>query len=534
MVRVCIVGCLHGELDKVYREIATVESQKGFKVELVLCCGDTQTVRNPTDLNSMSVPPKYYEMGDFYKYYSGELVAPIPTVFVGGNHEASSYLQELPYGGWVAPNIYFMGYAGVVQFAGLRIVGISGIYKHHDYNLGHFEHPPYTESSKRSAYHTRNFEVFRLMKIQKRVDIVLSHDWPRGVYAYGDTNWLLRRKPAFTKECQQNLLGSPASEQLLRYLQPRYWFSAHLHVKFAALIKHCNDQSSVTQFLALDKCLPRHDYLQFLDIEPDKRVRKMSAWADWNLKCNPSDPVIFFQHPDTEEEPEELIGPRIEKKMKLEPRPPGKLCLDPEWLTILKKTDSLLSLSKLPWLQPSEDPRDTNSQFWAKDEAIAELWDTFGGYFVIPENFEPTAPIFKPSDHISVHRDPKAQEKAIQSLLAGPNLYRMAQSAPDRCRINPQTELICTMLEITDPNAMFLGQQSGIDLSTCPVPEEPNSEKIDIDDDDDEAEADECPYEPQPISEEKEASDSEYVPSDFKLPTAQKANPESIDILPDD
>ena len=43
------------------------------------------------------------------RYYSGEKVAPILTVFIGGNHEASNYLQELPYGGWVAKNIYYLG-----------------------------------------------------------------------------------------------------------------------------------------------------------------------------------------------------------------------------------------------------------------------------------------------------------------------------------------------------------------------------------------------------------------------------------------
>lgn len=36
-------------------------------------------------------------------------MAPVLTIFIGGNHEASNYLQELPYGGWVAPNIYYMG-----------------------------------------------------------------------------------------------------------------------------------------------------------------------------------------------------------------------------------------------------------------------------------------------------------------------------------------------------------------------------------------------------------------------------------------
>lgn len=43
------------------------------------------------------------------RYYSGEKKAPVLTLFIGGNHEASNYLAELPYGGWVAPNIYYMG-----------------------------------------------------------------------------------------------------------------------------------------------------------------------------------------------------------------------------------------------------------------------------------------------------------------------------------------------------------------------------------------------------------------------------------------
>lgn len=44
-----------------------------------------------------------------FRYYSGEKKAPILTVFIGGNHEASNHMQELPYGGWVAPNIYYLG-----------------------------------------------------------------------------------------------------------------------------------------------------------------------------------------------------------------------------------------------------------------------------------------------------------------------------------------------------------------------------------------------------------------------------------------
>ena len=45
-----------------------------------------------------------------------------------------NYLWELYYGGWVAPNIYYLGHAGVVKFGGIRIGGISGIF-----NGGHYK-----------------------------------------------------------------------------------------------------------------------------------------------------------------------------------------------------------------------------------------------------------------------------------------------------------------------------------------------------------------------------------------------------------
>ena len=75
----------------------------------------------------------------FFRYYSGEKIAPILTIFIGGNHEASNFLQELAYGGWVAPNIYYLGYAGVVNVNGVRIGGISGIFRDYHFEKGHFE-----------------------------------------------------------------------------------------------------------------------------------------------------------------------------------------------------------------------------------------------------------------------------------------------------------------------------------------------------------------------------------------------------------
>ena len=92
--------------------------------------------RNASDLHSVNVPQKYRKLQNFHEYVSGIKHAPVLTIFIGGNHEASNVLQSLYYGGWVAPNIYFLGYAGVVQFGGLRIGGLSGIYNQGHYRVG--------------------------------------------------------------------------------------------------------------------------------------------------------------------------------------------------------------------------------------------------------------------------------------------------------------------------------------------------------------------------------------------------------------
>jgi len=53
----------------------------GRKIDLLICCGDFQAVRNLDDLECMACPVKYRHMASFYKYFSGEKVAPYPTLF---------------------------------------------------------------------------------------------------------------------------------------------------------------------------------------------------------------------------------------------------------------------------------------------------------------------------------------------------------------------------------------------------------------------------------------------------------------------
>ncbi|XP_068602854.1 lariat debranching enzyme [Brachionichthys hirsutus] len=387
-MKIAVEGCCHGELDKIYETITYLEKKQGVQVELLLCCGDFQAVRNEGDMKCMAVPAKYRTMQTFYKYYSGKKEAPILTIFIGGNHEASNHLQELPYGGWVAPNIYYLGYAGVIRYKGIRIGGVSGIFKSHDYRKGHHEFPPYNPDTLRSVYHIRKSEVFKLKQIQMPIDIFLSHDWPRGIYHYGSTGDLLRKKKFLRQEVESNTLGSPAAEELLAHLQPSYWFSAHLHVKFAAMVQHLpkgNAAPRVTKFLSLDKCLPYREFLQIVDV----------------------------------------------------PERPGSsegLEYDPEWLAILKATNSLQRTTPHPWNPPEDNGLHERWDFSASEVAMMQVVEDLRGELAIPENFSQTVPPFDPN---------KPQPHTTPS-----------------CSTNPQTTELCAILGLTDIYAQA-GQGGG-------------------------------------------------------------------------
>lgn len=189
----------------------------------------------------MSVPAKYREMGDFWEYYAGRRTAPYLTVFTAGNHEAASHLWELFYGGWVAPNIYYLGAANVLRLGPLRIAGMSGIWKGFDYRKTHHERLPFSQDDVKSFYHVREFDVRKLLQLRSQVDIGLSHDWPRGVERWGNQSALWRMKPDFERESNDGTLGNVAAEYVMDRLRPPYWFAAHLHCKFAALKTYHND-----------------------------------------------------------------------------------------------------------------------------------------------------------------------------------------------------------------------------------------------------------------------------------------------------
>ncbi|KAM3160689.1 Lariat debranching enzyme [Lachancea thermotolerans] len=301
-LRIAVQGCAHGELVNIYNHVARQYASEMPDILIVL--GDFQSLRDEDDMDSIAVPDKYKKLGDFPKYFTGELEAPLLTIFIGGNHENMRGLAELPRGGFVAKNIYYMGYSGSIVVQGVRISGLSGIYKSHD-----FERPRASLSQikaegwgrhVRNMYHVRKTDVLPLFMLTQ-TDIMLSHDWPNGIAHHGDLKKLLKQKPFFKRDIFNNDLGSPVNWQLLRKLTPCWWLSAHLHVKFeaqVALNKRARNEntentdsneidlgldddeddgggdanietSKKTNFLALDKCGRNRKHMEIITVEAD-------------------------------------------------------------------------------------------------------------------------------------------------------------------------------------------------------------------------------------------------------------------------
>jgi lariat debranching enzyme len=146
----------------------------------------------------------------------------------------------------------------------------------------HYESPPFEYGQLVSVYHVRSIEKFRLSLLADEkgelksvislilsylancIDIFMTHDWPVGITKFGDEEQLLRFKPYFKKDIDNNQLGNPHSRELMDEIRPRYWFSGHMHAKFEATVDR--KENGQTSFLALNKYQPKGKTQFFFDV----------------------------------------------------------------------------------------------------------------------------------------------------------------------------------------------------------------------------------------------------------------------------
>ena len=107
-------------------EVRTWSQAARRTVDLIVSVGDFQALRDEHDMRCTTCPEKHMHLGDFPAYYRGKKKFPAEVLFIGGNHEAYNWLDEMPAGGPVGPQCRYLGRAGVVERLGLRIGGLRG------------------------------------------------------------------------------------------------------------------------------------------------------------------------------------------------------------------------------------------------------------------------------------------------------------------------------------------------------------------------------------------------------------------------
>ena len=303
---------------------------------------------------------------------------------------------------------------------------------------------PYSKDTVRSVYHVRNLEVFRVRQVtstrENPVDIFLSHDWPRGVTNYGDSDELCRKKRFFTQEVQSNSLGSRAAEEMLDSLRPRYWFSGHLHVKFEALVEHKDDERDSlpsTKFLALDKCLAKRDFLQILDIKPNHRMVSGENLSN-KVKLSDSHEVDIYDEEGT-----------------------LNIYHDLEWLTILRLTNHLINITSNYAYMPGPGSSDERYDFKPSKEEMKETLEMMNNDLLIkPSMFTRTAKSY--------------------DTLEEPNLKKMELVSFPQAVMNPYTVQLCEKIGLDDPIFSLKNKGKGFRSLHDSPKRKPSAKEMDV------------------------------------------------------
>jgi len=309
-----------------------------------------------------------------------------------------------------------------------------------------------------------------LSKSTKRVDIIVSHDWPVGIEQHGNTQELIRMKPFFRQEIEQNNLGSPPNREVLDAVKPAYWFSAHLHVKFLAKVTHPPIENRAQP--KSDEDAPIHLVPSQVRIKPlasplkgspKNAEQQGSNVPDDTIDSDSKAPPLQVTSQENDNQKETIfhglestcdginsLTEQMTRFLALDKclprrkylsilhidvgdRPTGNTALefDPEWLAVLRKTHHLNSVRKGKVYLPDDVIEISAEDIEWVDERLRQMnskrdeADIGSTYRAISTDFQPTVPFYS---------DPM-----FQSRNMCPPFPQMG---------NPQTDFLLDLLEL--------------------------------------------------------------------------------------
>ena len=222
------VGDVHGDIYTMLGLLHSWEQKQQKALSFVLQVGDFEPHRHADDLLTMDAPTKYKQLGDFPDFYSGKADFPYPLYFIGGNHEPYGFLDNFPHGREIAPNFNYLGRVNSIEVAGLKIVGVSGIYKP-DLFAGK-SRPTLEEINDRPNKEYIGFiesEIERALNYNC-ADILLLHDWVSDIISPEALALFQQRY----SNARYEQIGNEYARLLVETLQPQLVLCGHMHFKY--------------------------------------------------------------------------------------------------------------------------------------------------------------------------------------------------------------------------------------------------------------------------------------------------------------
>jgi predicted phosphodiesterase len=300
------VGDIHGRFHRVEAWMDVLEAARGRPVDLVLAVGDVEAFRRPDDHRRKAA--KRAMPAEFAEYADGTRRMKRPLYFIAGNNEDFEALHHAPEGFELAPNVHYLGRAGVRQLQGLRIGYLSGIHAPRFFDQP-LRRPISLDTSKQAGYF-RAPEVERVSGLRD-LDLFLVHEWPRGIVQRARDEKLGTERPL-----PSYWIGNPITRRLVDTIRPRWVLCGHSHKGFAVSLGG-EGTRPVSRIACLDQAARPDEAVFWLEYEGREAVRAgwgisgAVAWKagePWNLTRLPPPPPAssseeegeMEEDPDTE------------------------------------------------------------------------------------------------------------------------------------------------------------------------------------------------------------------------------------------
>jgi predicted phosphodiesterase len=244
-----------------------LEAARGKPVDLVLAVGDVEAFRRADDHRRKAA--KRAMPAEFAAYADGSRRMKRPLYFIGGNNEDFEALHDHPEGFDLAPNVHYLGRAGLQQLQGLRVGYLSGIHAPRFFDQP-LKRPTSLDTAKQAGYF-RAPEVERISNLRD-VDLFLVHEWPRGIVQRARDEGLPSSRPL-----PSYWIGNPITRRLVDTIRPRWVLCGHSHKGFAVSLGG-EGSRPVSRIACLDQAARPEEAVFWLEYEGREPVR-----AGWGL-----------------------------------------------------------------------------------------------------------------------------------------------------------------------------------------------------------------------------------------------------------